>query len=58
LPFDFCWSPNCWAHGHFTMKDYREWLKKAEMEDLAQALTRLAQLNQSKVYLSWKRGPG
>jgi len=43
------------AHGHFTMEDYRKWLKKAETKDLAQALTRLAQLNQSKVYLFWKR---
>ena len=39
------------AHGRFTMGDYRKWLKKAETRDLAQALTRLAQLNQSKVYL-------
>jgi len=45
-------------HGHFTMEDYRKWLKKAERNDLARALRRLAQLNQSKVYLSWKRGPG
>jgi len=43
------------AHGRFTMEDYRKWLKKAEMKDLAQALTRLAQLNQSKVYLFWKK---
>jgi ABC-type ATPase with predicted acetyltransferase domain len=42
-------------HGHFTIKDYRNWLKKAEIGDLAQALRRLAQLNQSKVYLFWKR---
>ena len=40
-------------HGHFTMEDYRKWLKKAERNDLAQALRRIAQLNQSKVYLSW-----
>jgi uncharacterized membrane protein YgcG len=44
-------------HGHFTMKDYRKWLKKAERNDLAQALRRLAQLNQSKVYLFWKPSP-
>jgi hypothetical protein len=43
------------AHGHFTMEDYRKWLKKAEMKDLAQALTRLAQLNQTKVYLFWAK---
>ena len=42
-------------HGHFTMEDYRKWLKKAERDDLARALRRLAQLNQSKVYLFWKR---
>ena len=42
-------------HGHFTMEDYRKWLKKAERNDLARALRRLAQLNQSKVYLFWKR---
>jgi len=43
------------AHGHFTIEDYLKWLKKAETKDLAQALTRLAQLNQSKVYLFWKK---
>jgi ABC-type ATPase with predicted acetyltransferase domain len=42
-------------HGHFTMEDYRKWLKKAETKDLAQALRRLAHLNQSKVYLFWKK---
>ena len=41
------------AHGHFTIEDYKKWLKKAEKDDLAHALTRLAQLNQSKVYLFW-----
>ena len=41
--------------GHFTNEDYQKWLKKAERNDLAQALRRLAQLNQSKVYLFWKR---
>jgi len=46
------------AHGNFTINDYRRWLKKAEKDDLAHALTRLAQLNQSKVYLFWKREPG
>jgi len=42
-------------HGHFTVQDYQKWLKKAERSDLAQALRRLAQLNQSKVYLFWKK---
>jgi len=42
-------------HGHFTLEDYRKWLKKAETKDLAQALRRLAHLNQSKVYLFWKK---
>ena len=42
-------------HGHFTMKDYRKWLKEAKRDDLGWALRRLAQLNQSKVYLFWKR---
>jgi len=41
-------------HGHFTMENYKKWLKKAETNDLAQALGRLAQLDQSKVYLFWK----
>jgi len=30
------------------------WLENAEQEELARALTRLAQLNQTKVYLFWK----
>jgi hypothetical protein len=42
-------------HGHFTKEDYKKWLKKAERSDLALALSRLAQLNQSKVYLLWKK---
>jgi hypothetical protein len=42
-------------HGRFTMEDYRRWLKKAETADLARALRRLAELNQSKVYLFWKK---
>jgi hypothetical protein len=41
-------------HGHFTMDDYRKWLKKADINDLARALTRFAQLNQTKVYLFWE----
>jgi len=40
-------------HGHFTMEDYKKWLKKAGRNDLSRALRRLAQLNQSKVYLFW-----
>jgi len=43
------------AHGNFSKKDYKEWLEQAEDLDLARALTRLAQLNQSKVYLFWKK---
>jgi len=43
------------AHGQFTMKDYKKWLKHANLDDLARALRRLAQLNQSKLYLFWKR---
>jgi len=42
-------------HGHFTMEDYRKWLKKVTIDELARALTRLAQLNQSKVYLFWEK---
>jgi len=42
-------------HGHFTMEDYQKWLKKAEKDEFARALRHLAQLNQSKVYLFWKR---
>jgi hypothetical protein len=41
-------------HGHFTQEDYQKWLKKAERKDLARALRRLAQLNQTKIYLFWK----
>jgi len=43
------------AHGNFTMEDYREWLQNVEQEELARALVRLAQLNQSKVYLFWAK---
>jgi len=45
------------AHGRFTMEDYRKWLKKADRDEFARALRRLAQLNQSKVYLFWKCSP-
>jgi len=37
-----------------SVKDYGEWLENATKEELAGALMRLAQLNQSKVYLFWK----
>jgi hypothetical protein len=40
-------------HGNFTMKDYGNWLKKAERSDLEE-LRRLAQLNQSKSTYSKK----
>jgi hypothetical protein len=43
------------AHGNFSKKDYKEWLEQVEDLDLARALSRLAQLNQTKVYLFWKR---
>jgi ABC-type ATPase with predicted acetyltransferase domain len=43
------------AHGCFTKKDYNEWLQNTEKSELARALSRLAQLNQSKVYLFWKK---
>jgi energy-coupling factor transporter ATP-binding protein EcfA2 len=43
------------AHGNYKISDYRHWLLKSEKEELSRALTRLAQLNQSKVYLFWKR---
>ena len=43
------------THGPFTKNDYNEWLEEAEKCELARALSRLAQLNQSKVYLFWKK---
>ena len=43
------------AHGRFTKKDYGDWLQNVEKSELARALSRLAQLNQSKVYLFWKK---
>ena len=43
------------AHGRFTKQDYGEWLNNVEKDELARALTRLAQLNQSKVYLFWQK---
>jgi len=41
------------AHGNYKMSDYRHWLMKSGKEELSRALTRLAQLNQPKVYLFW-----
>ena len=41
------------AHGCFTKEDYTEWLQKVETCDLARGLSRIAQLNQQKVYLFW-----
>jgi ABC-type ATPase with predicted acetyltransferase domain len=43
------------AHGYFTKEDYKDWLKNVKGPGLARALTRLAQLNQAKVYLFWKK---
>ena len=45
------------AHGNFSTRDYKKWLKEADSESLAQALRRLAQLNQGKVYLFWEHSP-
>jgi hypothetical protein len=39
--------------GHFTRADYAAWLKAATLDQLALSLRRLAQLNQTKVYLFW-----
>ena len=41
-------------HASFSTQDYTKWLKEANRESLAQALRRLAQLNQAKIYLFWK----
>ena len=45
------------AHGNFSTQDYKKWLDEADKESLAQALRRLAQLNQTKVYLFWEHSP-
>ena len=45
------------AHGHFTGEDYERWLEEADTRDFAAALRRLAQLNQTKVYLFWEHSP-
>jgi ABC-type transport system involved in cytochrome c biogenesis ATPase subunit/GNAT superfamily N-acetyltransferase len=41
--------------GTFTKKRWAAWLQQATREDLADALTVVAQLNQTKAYLFWKR---
>ena len=43
------------AHGRFTKKDYQTWIKKSDTKELANALMRLAQLNQTKLYLFWRQ---
>jgi hypothetical protein len=43
------------AHGNFKRQDYVEWMLQASREDLARGLCRLAQLNQPKIYLFWKK---
>ena len=43
------------AHGRFTKKEYDIWLQTVEMSELARAISRLAQLNQTKVYLFWEK---
>ncbi len=42
------------AHGRFTKKDYQNWIIKSDTNEVANALLRLAQLNQTKVYLFWR----
>jgi hypothetical protein len=41
------------ARGYFTKKDFQNWIRKSETKEFANALVRLAQLNQTKVYLFW-----
>ncbi|WGM90176.1 MAG: ATP-binding cassette domain-containing protein [Candidatus Bathyarchaeum tardum] len=43
------------SHGRFTKKHYKNWLTKDDIDEFANALVRLAQLNQTKVYLFWKQ---
>ena len=45
------------AHGRFTIENYKEWLQNVEKCELARAISRLAQLNQTKVYLFWEKYP-
>jgi hypothetical protein len=42
------------AHGRFSKEDYSDWLQNVEIY-LARAIRRLAQLDQPKVYLFWKK---
>ena len=42
------------AHGHFTRKNYITGLRNVQKDELVGALARLAQLNQTKVYLFWE----
>ncbi|WNZ30434.1 MAG: ATP-binding cassette domain-containing protein [Candidatus Bathyarchaeota archaeon] len=44
------------AHGRFKKEEYNLWLKNAEICEISRALVRLAQLNQSKVYLFCQNG--
>jgi ABC-type transport system involved in cytochrome c biogenesis ATPase subunit/GNAT superfamily N-acetyltransferase len=41
--------------GNFTKKRWETWLQKASRKDLANALTVVAQLNQTKAYLFWRK---
>jgi hypothetical protein len=43
------------AHGHLSKKNYENWLETVQKPELARALSRLAQLNQSKIYLFWEK---
>jgi hypothetical protein len=43
------------AHGNFKNKDYQQWLENANTKELSKALTRLSQLNPSKIYLFWDK---
>jgi hypothetical protein len=43
------------AHGFFTKNNYKDWLKTLQELELARALSRLAQLNQSKGDLFWHK---
>jgi hypothetical protein len=40
--------------GNFTRKRWETWLEQASRQDLADALTVVAQLNQTKAYLFWE----
>ena len=51
-----CWRESRIAeeHTHFAAKDCTKWLKEASTNHSSLVLRRLAQLNQTKVYLFWK----